>query len=242
MISDLFSENGIAVSGHGAHGQWVLIPYFMPSETQRSQRDATCVPPIQTPLPYSLTNPLPHNASVGTLTASLLFVISLDLAFTLFLSTHSRSLYSLVRKVLLLPKRFLFFSCSSSSNHDAMRLVLRATSGSANEIQSQITTSYTCGDGFGGHPPHWRAGAGYRVTNCDRTVSTECRLSGPRTAPSGVEGKGKREKKVGYQSAGGVPTWADIARGGGAGYTEPKARLPAEKGRSHKSNSDPILL
>jgi hypothetical protein len=140
------------------------------------------------------------------------------------------------------PEKIFFFSCSSSNMHDAMRLVLRATSGSANEIQSQITTSYTCGDGFGGHPPHWRAEAGYRVTNCDRTVSTECRLSGPRTAPSGVEGKGKREKKVGYQSAGGVPTWADIARGGGAGYTEPKARLPAEKGRSHKSNSDPILL
>jgi hypothetical protein len=49
--------------------------------------------------------------------------------------------------------------------------------------------------------------------------------------------KGKREKKVG--SAGGVPTWADIARGGvvsvnvfiggGAGYTKPKARRPAGK-------------
>jgi hypothetical protein len=53
--------------------------------------------------------------------------------------------------------------------------------------------------------------------------------------------KGKREKKVGTRSAGGVPTWADIARGGGvsvnvfigagADYTKPKARRPAEKGK-----------
>jgi hypothetical protein len=49
----------------------------------------------------------------------------------------------------------------------------------------------------------------------------------------------KREKKVG--PAGGFPTWADIARGGGvsvnvfigggAGYTKPKARRPAGKGK-----------
>jgi hypothetical protein len=53
--------------------------------------------------------------------------------------------------------------------------------------------------------------------------------------------KGKREKKVGTRSAGGVPTWADIARGGGvsvnvfigagADYTKPKARRPARKGK-----------
>jgi hypothetical protein len=52
--------------------------------------------------------------------------------------------------------------------------------------------------------------------------------------------RGKREKKVGTRSAGGVPTWADIARGGGvsvnvfigagADYTKPKARRPAGKG------------
>jgi hypothetical protein len=55
------------------------------------------------------------------------------------------------------------------------------------------------------------------------------------------KGKGKREKKVGARSTGGVPTWADIARGGGvsvnvflgggAGYTKPKARRPAGKGK-----------
>jgi hypothetical protein len=54
-------------------------------------------------------------------------------------------------------------------------------------------------------------------------------------------GKGKREKKVGTRSAGGVPTWADIARGGGvsvnvfigagADYTKSKARRPAGKGK-----------
>jgi hypothetical protein len=53
--------------------------------------------------------------------------------------------------------------------------------------------------------------------------------------------KGKREKKVGTRSAGGVPTWADMARGGGvcvnvfigagADYTKPKARRPAGKGK-----------
>jgi hypothetical protein len=55
------------------------------------------------------------------------------------------------------------------------------------------------------------------------------------------KGKGKREKKVGNRSAGGVPTWADIARGRGvsvnvfigadAGYTKPKARRPAGNGK-----------
>jgi hypothetical protein len=53
--------------------------------------------------------------------------------------------------------------------------------------------------------------------------------------------KGKRENKVGTRFAGGVPTWADIARGGGvsvnvfiggdAGYTKPKARRPAGTGK-----------
>jgi regulator of replication initiation timing len=53
--------------------------------------------------------------------------------------------------------------------------------------------------------------------------------------------KGKREKKVGARPTGGVPTWADIARGGGvsvnvflgggAGYTKPKARRPGGKGK-----------
>jgi hypothetical protein len=55
------------------------------------------------------------------------------------------------------------------------------------------------------------------------------------------KGKSPREKKGGYRSAGGVPTWADIARGGGvsvdvfigagAGYTKPNARRPAGKGK-----------
>jgi hypothetical protein len=47
------------------------------------------------------------------------------------------------------------------------------------------------------------------------------------------KGKGKREKKVENRAAGGVPTWADIARGGGArevfigrgaGYTKPAGK------------------
>jgi hypothetical protein len=56
---------------------------------------------------------------------------------------------------------------------------------------------------------------------------------------------------MGHRSAGGVPTWADIARGGGVsvnvfigggtGYTKPKARRPAEGG-SNKGNCDPLLL
>jgi hypothetical protein len=49
------------------------------------------------------------------------------------------------------------------------------------------------------------------------------------------KGKGKREKKVENRAAGGVPTWADIARGGGArevfigrgaGYTKPAGKKP----------------
>jgi hypothetical protein len=53
--------------------------------------------------------------------------------------------------------------------------------------------------------------------------------------------KGKRENKVGTRSPGGVPSWADIARGGGvsvsvfmavgADYTTPKARRPVGKGK-----------
>jgi hypothetical protein len=55
------------------------------------------------------------------------------------------------------------------------------------------------------------------------------------------KGKSRMEKKGGHRSAGGVPTSADIARGGGvsinvfigagAGYTKPKARRPAGKGK-----------
>jgi regulator of replication initiation timing len=59
--------------------------------------------------------------------------------------------------------------------------------------------------------------------------------------------KGKREKKVG--PAGGVPTWADIARGGGVsvnvfigggvGYTKPKARRPAGKRKKQQGQQRP---
>jgi hypothetical protein len=49
-------------------------------------------------------------------------------------------------------------------------------------------------------------------------------------------GKGKEKGRT--RSAGGVPTWADIARAstslyisGGAGYTKPNARRPAGKGK-----------
>jgi hypothetical protein len=65
-----------------------------------------------------------------------------------------------------------------------------------------------------------------------------------------VEGKrwkGKREMKV--VPAGHVPTWADILRGGGvrvtvfigggAGYTKPKARRPAEKRKKQQGQLRP---
>jgi hypothetical protein len=64
------------------------------------------------------------------------------------------------------------------------------------------------------------------------------------------KGRGKREKKMRYRSAGGVSTWADIAWGGcvsvnvfidgGAGYTKPKARRPAGKGKKkHQGQQRP---
>jgi hypothetical protein len=63
--------------------------------------------------------------------------------------------------------------------------------------------------------------------------------------------KGKREKKVG--PAGGVPTWADIARGGGVSVNvfigggalaTPSRRHagPQARGRSNEGSSDPLLL
>jgi hypothetical protein len=66
------------------------------------------------------------------------------------------------------------------------------------------------------------------------------------------KGKGKREKKVGNRSAGGVPTWADIARGRGvsvnvfigAGATPSRRHAGRQETgrRSSKGIRDPLLL